>query len=214
MRIDVWSDIVCPFCLVGKRELAQALDRFPHADAVEVVPRSFELAPGRAIDDGQPVIDHLMSKYDISRAQAEANSRQLATRADAVGLTFNWERAWSTSTFDAHRVVHLAATEGGANAVETALMRAYFSDGQRVDDHAVIRAAAVGEGLDATRVDEVLAGDDFADAVRADQAAAQARGIASVPTFVFDDRWAVTGAQDAALFADVLTQVWEATREA
>ncbi len=207
MRIDVWSDIVCPFCLLGRRELEIALAGFD--DDVEIVPRSFELDP-TAAHVAEPVIDHLIEKYGITREQAEANNRQIAERAAGVGLEFNWSEAKSAPTLDAHRVVQLAGRSGLASEVESALMRAFFTEGRAVDDHDVIRDAAVGCGLDPARVDAVLASDEFTDEVRADEAEAHSIGVRGVPFFVFDGRFGVSGAQTAETFAQVLREVRDA----
>ena len=209
MRIDIWSDIICPFCTVGKAELDAALAAFPHADEVTIVPRSFELQPS----DGtprvvEPVMEHLTRKYGISETQVAAQNDAIAERASALGLAFDWRHALAAPTLDAHRLVKLAATVGLAREVETALMTAYFSEGRDVSDHAVLAEVGTSSGLDAARVAEVLASDEFADAVRADQREAAELGVRGVPFFVIDGRLGVSGAQASETFGRALAQAW------
>ena len=209
MRIDIWSDIICPFCTIGKAELDAALAGFPHADEVTIVPRSFELQPSDGTPRSvEPVVEHLMRKYGISEAQVAAQNDQLAARASGLGLEFNWRGSLAAPTLDAHRLVKLAATVGLAREVETALMTAYFTEGRDISDHAVLREVAEHAGLDAARVAEVLASGEFADAVRADQAEAAALGVRGVPFFVIDGRLGVSGAQPSNTFGRALAQAW------
>lgn len=209
MRIDFWSDIICPFCTIGKAELERALASFPHADQVTIVPRSFQLQPDAA--RVEPVAEHLAHKYGLSAAQVAAQSDQIAARASGLGLEFNWRVALAAPTLDAHRLVKLAATVGRAREVETALMLAYFTEGRDVSDHGVLTEVALAAGLDAARVAEVLASDEFLDAVRADQDEAAQLGVRGVPFFVIEGRFGVSGAQSAEAFAQALTRAWALT---
>ena len=146
MKIDIWSDIVCPFCYLGKRRLEQALATFEHRDAVEVTWHSFELDRGApAVSDG-PLVDLVATKYGIGAAQAAEQHRSIAAAAAELGLEFNWEQARYGNTFDAHRVVHLAADHGLADVAHDRLMRAYFTDGLAVGgpDTRVARAGGIG----------------------------------------------------------------------
>lgn len=208
MRIDVWTDIICPFCTVGKAELDRALAAFPHADEVTVVPRSFELHPGAPVE---PTIDYLTRKYRWSPAQLAAQCDHIAARAQGVGLTYNWRPSISAPTLDAHRLVKLAATQGLAREAEDALMLAYFTDARDVSDHGVLREVAAEVGLDAARVDEVLSSEEFADAVAADGAEAKQYGVTGTPFFLIDGKYSLSGAQPAEAFAQALTQVWALT---
>ncbi len=208
MRIDVWSDIICPFCTVGKAELERALAAFPHADQVTVVPRAFELHPGAAVE---PTIDYLETKYGWTPAQLAAQCDAIDARARAVGLHYNWRPSISAPTLDAHRLVKLAATQGLERQAEDAFMLAYFTDAADVSDHGVLRRVAASVGLDAAAVDEVLASDAFADAVAADTAEAQAYGVHGTPFFLIDGTYGVSGAQTAAAFGQALTRVWAET---
>src|SRR4051794_18316747 len=194
MRIEVWSDVVCPWCYIGKRHLETALERFDHRDDVEVVYRSFELDPTTPEVPVERTVESLAAKFGTDVPGA----RELMKRADgvaaSVGLTFNHADAPHARTVDAHRLLHLALEDGGAERqaeLKEALLAAYFSDGANVGDHDVLRRVAVDAGLDAARVDEVLGGAEFTDAVHADIEQARAYGANGVPFFVVDQRYAV-----------------------
>ena len=208
MRIDVWTDIICPFCTVGNAELDRALASFPHADQVTVVPRSFELHPGAPVE---PTTDYLTRKYGWPPAQLAAQCDHIAARAESVGLTYHWRPSISAPTLDAHRLVKLAAAQGLAREAERAFMLAYFTDARDVSDHAVLREVAAAVGLDAARIDQVLASDEFADAVAADGAEARQYGVTGTPFFLIDGKYGISGAQPAEAFSRALMQVWAET---
>ena len=213
MRIDIWSDVVCPWCWIGKRRFQAALAAFPHADEVEVVWRAFELDPTAPEQGHETVVAALGRKYGGGEAAGRRMVEQTAQVAAEVGLHFDHADAPHTRTLDAHRLLHLALVEGGPalqDRVGEELFSAYFSHGRSMADHAVLREAAVAGGLDAARVDAVLAGTDHAEEVQADLAEARAHGITGVPFFVADGRYAVSGAQPTELFAQLLEQAWAA----
>lgn len=212
MRIEVWSDVVCPFCYVGKRELAKALETFEHADEVEVIWKSFELEPN-ASKQGEDTAEHLMAKYGISAEQVAEQNDSLVERAAEVGLQFNWRESKSTNTLDAHRLIKLAETQGLGDQATERLMQAFFTDGELVSDHDVLVKIGTEIGLDEARVREVLGGIEFTEQVHADQQQASAYGISGVPFFLFDGEWAVSGAQPAELFSQALDQVWAETHK-
>jgi predicted DsbA family dithiol-disulfide isomerase len=208
MKVDIWSDVVCPFCYIGKRRLEQALEGFAHRDEVEVVWHSFQLDPGApAIAEGSTV-DMLAAKYGMTREQAIASQESLAANAATVGLEFNWQQTRAGNTFDAHRLIHLAADRGLADAAKERLLRAYFTEGQQIGDPSVLVGLAVEVGLDEAQVRAALASDAHADDVRADIAQAQAYGIRGVPFFVIDGKYGISGAQPTPVFAQALEQVW------
>lgn len=212
MRIEVWSDVVCPFCYVGKRELASALSEFEHADQVEVIWKSFEL-DRTAPAEGEELTEHLSAKYGMTAEQVAAQNDQLAARAAEVGLQFNWRDAKSTNTLDAHRLIKLAATQGLADEATERLMKAYFTDGELVSDHETLVRLGTEIGLDADRVREMLAGIEFTEEVHTDEQEAAGYGISGVPFFLFEGQWAVNGAQPAELFSQALSQVWDETHK-
>ena len=204
VRIDIWSDVVCPFCYLGKRHLEQALAADHRHDAVEVVWHSFELDPNWVPVATESLVDKIARKYGLTAEQSRASQERLAAQAAKVGLDFNWQKAIYGNTFDAHRLIHLAATQGLADAAEERFMRAYFTEGKPIGDPQTLAGLAVEIGVEESRVREVLAGDEFADAVRADEAHAADLGISAVPFFVVDGRYAISGAQPVEVFARAL----------
>lgn len=211
MRVDIWSDVVCPWCYVGKRRFEAALAEFPHRDGVEVHWRSFELDPrAPRLRDGNH-IEHLATKYGIPRTQAEAMDAQITEAAGAVGVDLRLDLARSGNTFDAHRLLHLAADHNLADQVKERLLKGYFTDGEPIGDPATLARLAVDGGLPAAEVDDVLAGDRYADAVRADEATARAYGATAVPFFVIDETYGIAGAQPPEVFANVLERAWSET---
>ena len=214
MKIEIWSDVVCPWCYIGTRRLERALEGFAHRDEVEVVYRSFELDPSApAVPEGT-VVEMLARKYaggDVAAA------RQMIERTDAVaaeeGLEFHHADAPHVRTVDAHRLLHLALDESGPQtqrALKLELLAAYFTCAENVADPDVLRAAAARAGLDAARVDGVLAGDEYAGAVQHDVEEARALGANGVPFFVLDRRYGVSGAQPVEVLTQALEQAWDA----
>ena len=212
MKVEIWSDVVCPWCYIGKRRFEAALGRFAHADQVEVEWRSFELDPHatsvRAAGEGPDHADVLASKYAMSRAQAEAAIGNVTAAAAGEGLDFHLDVSLRSNTFDAHRVIHLAAARGIQDAVKERLMRAYFTEGEPVGDRDALLRIATDAGLDAAEVEQVLDTDEHAEAVRADEAEARALGISGVPFFVVDRLYGVSGAQPADQLLAVLERAW------
>ncbi|MET8948749.1 DsbA family oxidoreductase [Streptomyces sp. NPDC004542] len=211
MRVEIWTDIACPWCYVGKARFDKALADFPHRDQVEVVHRSFELDPGRAKDDVQPVITMLTRKYGMSETQAEAGEDNLGAQAAAEGLDYRTRGRDHGSTFDMHRLLHFAKEQGRQDELLEILYRANFAEERSVftegDERLV--ALAVEAGLDAGAVRAVLADPDaYADEVRADEREAAQLGANGVPFFVLDRTYGVSGAQPAEVFTRALTQAW------
>ncbi|MDQ1039506.1 putative DsbA family dithiol-disulfide isomerase [Streptomyces sp. V3I8] len=210
MRVEIWSDIACPWCYVGKARFEKALQAFPHRDDVEVVHRSFELDPGRAKDDIQPVVRMLTEKYGMSEAQAQAGEENLGTQAAAEGLDYRTRDRDHGSTFDMHRLLHLAKERGRQDELIQALYRANFAEERSVfgDDERLV-GLAVSAGLDADEARRVLADPSaYADAVRADEREAAELGANGVPFFVLDRTYGVSGAQPAEVFGQALEQAW------
>ncbi|KUM81832.1 DsbA family oxidoreductase [Streptomyces curacoi] len=211
MRVEIWSDIACPWCYVGKARFEKALAAFPHRDQVEVVHRSFELDPGRAKGDIQPVITMLTRKYGMSAAQAEAGEDNLGRLAAAEGLDYRTRGRDHGSTFDMHRLLHLAKDKGRQDELLQTLYRANFAEERSVfaeGDERLVELA-VAAGLDADDARKVLADPDaYADDVRADEREAARLGATGVPFFVLDRKFGVSGAQPAEVFEQALTQAW------
>jgi predicted DsbA family dithiol-disulfide isomerase len=215
MRVEVWSDVVCPWCYIGKRRLERALAQFPHADEVEVVYRSFELDPSAPREATESMDEVLARKYGGGVGQARAMMARVTEVAAEEGLEYHLDRTLRGNTVDAHRLLHLALEEGGPRlqaGLKEALMAAYFTRTENVADPDVLRKVAVGSGLDPERVDEVLGSDEFTDAVREDVAQARAFGAGGVPFFVVDRKYGVSGAQPVETFGQVLERAWTESR--
>ena len=199
MRVDVWLDLVCPWCYIGKRRLERALETVPGGDEIEVVLRSFELDPGAPATAGEPTLDHLAAKYGMSREQAEAAQARVTEIARGEGLEYRLDTTRHVSSFAAHRLLHHAREHGKQLELAELLVRAHFCEGRDISDAAVLERLAAEVGLD------LPDGDAHADAVRADERQAAAYGIHGVPFFVLADRYAVEGAQPAELLVQALT---------
>ncbi|RPF32541.1 DsbA family oxidoreductase [Streptomyces sp. TLI_185] len=211
MKVEIWSDIACPWCYVGKARFEKALEAFPHRDQVEVVHRSFELDPGRAKGDVQPVIRMLTKKYGMSEAQAQAGEENLGAQAAAEGLEYRTRDRDHGNTFDMHRLLHFAKEQGKQDELIQNLYKANFAEERSVftegDERLVELAVAVG--LEADDVRKVLTDPTaYADAVRADEREAAELGANGVPFFVLDRKFGVSGAQPAEVFTQALTQAW------
>lgn len=210
LRVDIWSDIACPWCYVGKRRLEAALARFPHRDQVEVVWRAFELDPSapRERDRDVSYAGRLAKKYGTTEAQASAMIQRMTDVAAADGLDFRFDRIRPGNTFDAHRLLHLAGERGAQDAVKERFLRAYMTEGEPIGDPATLARLAVEAGLDADEVQGVLSSDTYAQEVRADEREAAALGISGVPFFAVARRYGVSGAHPAEQLLTVLERAW------
>jgi predicted DsbA family dithiol-disulfide isomerase len=208
MRVDIWSDVICPWCYVGKARFEKALSTFPHRDEVEVVYHSFELDPSSPRGQRESNLTMLREKFGKSEAEALAMDDHVGSLARAEGLGFDSRRPVG-NTFDIHRVLHLGLDRGVQQELISAVNEAYFGQARDVFDRAVLTEVAAGAGLDAGEVDKILAGDDYAEAVRQDELQARQIGIGGVPFFVFDMALGASGAQPAELFTSALNQAWE-----
>ena len=208
MKVEIWSDVVCPWCAIGKRRFEKALAQFAHRDEVEVRWRSFELDPTAPREREGDLADHLAEKYGMSRENARGMEKQMSDTAAGEGWEFHLEHARNGNTFDAHRLIHLAAERGIQDAVKERLLKAYLTDGERIGDADTLAGLGAEAGLDAEEARAVLASDRYADEVRADEGQARAFGINGVPFFVIDRKYGVNGAQPAAALLEVLETAW------
>jgi predicted DsbA family dithiol-disulfide isomerase len=211
MQVEIWSDVVCPWCYLGKRRFETALAGFAHSDKVEVVYRSFELDPSADRATTAPTVELLAKKYGMTSKQAEQAQRQMEQRAEQDGLTFAMAGLRSGNTRDAHRLLHLAKVRGRQVELAERLHRAYFTETRSVFDAESLVDLAADAGLDRAEAQAVLAGTDFDDAVEEDEALARSFGANGVPFFVIDRKYAVSGAQPATVLGDVLEQIWQQT---
>jgi predicted DsbA family dithiol-disulfide isomerase len=208
MKIEIWSDVVCPWCYIGKRRFEEALSKFEHKDEVEVVWRSYQLDPSTPTKSGQSVTDMLASKYGVSRQQAAAMNDRVTTIAAEVGLDYHLENAQHSNTFDAHRLIHLGKKHGIQDTVKERLMRAYFVEGQAVGEVDTLVKLAAEVGIDREEARAVLETNEFADEVRADETRARMFGITGVPFFAIDEKFGISGAQPSEVFTEALGAAW------
>ncbi len=212
MKVEIYSDIACPWCYIGKRRFEKALAAFPRRDEVEVVFKPYQLDPA-ASSSGAPLIERLERKFG---ANAGAMTQRVTETARTEGLEMNFDRAISANTLDAHRLLWLAEREHGAavqHEVADRLFAAHFADGVDIARHGDLIAIAEAAGMDRERVSAFLSSDEAKDAVRADMREAQELGITAVPTFIFDGQYAVQGGQPAPIFLQALEQVAAKTVE-
>ncbi|GAA2154509.1 DsbA family oxidoreductase [Actinomadura napierensis] len=215
MRVEIWSDVICPWCYIGKRQFERALDGFAHRDRVEVAYRAFQLDPSYPSGKTEDVADMLAGKYGMTRDQAVEMNRQMEERAAGVGLEYHLDGGQVGNTADAHRLVRLAGEQGGQgvqDAVVEALYKAHFTDGRSIFDRDSLVSVAAEAGLDPEAARATLASSEFTDEVDADQREAQRLGATGVPFFVVDRRYGVSGAQPAEAFTQVLDRAWADAR--
>jgi predicted DsbA family dithiol-disulfide isomerase len=215
MLVEVWSDIVCPWCYIGKRRLERAVESFPGRAGIEVRFRSFELDPGRERQTDETLDRMLAGKYGVSLEQARAMNDRVTRVAEEEGIPFRLDIARPGNTFDAHRLSHLARDQGLESDVMERLQAGYFCEGAAIGDPEVLRGLAVEAGLESDAVHAVLASDAHGTDVRGEEALAAQLGIRGVPFFVIDRRLGVSGAQEASVLVGALEQAaLEARREA
>jgi predicted DsbA family dithiol-disulfide isomerase len=214
LRVDIWSDIACPWCYIGKRRFEAALQDFPQKDQVELVWHSFELDPSAPVGNPQPMRDALARKYGRTPAQAQEMMDSMTGTAAGEGLEYHFEKTRLTNTFLAHQLLHLVAEHGQQDDMKERLLRAYMSEGQDVSELETLVALAQDVGLNASEVRAALKGGQYAQAVRQDEAQAQALGISGVPFFVLGGKYGVSGAQSADVLRGALDQVWAETHPA
>lgn len=208
MDVEIWSDIACPWCYIGKRRFEAALARFEHRDAVQVTWRSFELDPAAPREREGDRSERIAEKYGISVARAREMENQLTDAAAGEGLEFRFDIARSGATFDAHRIVHLAHEHGLQDAMKERLLRAYFSEGELVGDRETLVRLAVELGIAEDEVRQTLASDRYAEQVRDDERTAARFGISAVPTFVVDRALGASGAHPPEALLELLREGW------
>lgn len=207
MTIDIWSDIMCPFCYMGKRKLEAALEETRLKDEVKIQWHSFQLDPTLHAQTGKDLFTYLAEKKGWSRDHSVKLHTQLTAAAAQDGLTYNFDKAVVANSFDAHRLIQLAKRHGLDGAVEELLFKAYFTDGKDVSDHNTLMQIGIAAGLRAVEIGEMLNSDNCADEVRKDIAQAQAYGINGVPFFVINGAYGISGAQPKEVFVNALNQI-------
>ncbi|GLF81687.1 MULTISPECIES: DsbA family oxidoreductase [Bacillus] len=209
MKVQIWSDIACPFCYIGKKQLETALEQFPEKDQVEIEFKSFELDPHAPAQVDHDVHDMLVKKYGMSRSQAMAMNEQVKQAGKEKGIDFQFDPLVLTNTFDAHRLAQYAGQMGKGDFVMGELFQAYFTDGKHVGDRQTLLQIAEKAGLDEKEVQQVLGSEAFADHVRKDEQEARQLGINAVPFFLINDKYSVAGAQPADTFLGALETAWK-----
>ncbi|MGE7636151.1 DsbA family oxidoreductase [Bacillus paramycoides] len=210
MKIEVWSDFVCPFCYIGKRRLEMALEQFPHRDDVQVEFKSFELDPNTPIYSGTSISEVIAAKYGISVEEANRNNIQIGNHAASIGLSFNFEEMKPTNTFDAHRLAKFAKNQGKEKEITENLLFAYFTESRNLSDAETLSTIAETSGLDKKEALNVINNKNaYANEVRIDEAIAQQYKITGVPYFIVNQKYAISGAQPLETFVGALQQVWE-----
>ena len=209
MKVEIWSDVMCPFCYIGKRKFEKALEQFPYKDEVEVEWKSFQLDPSIETDAAKTVHQFLAERKGISPEQAKQMNDRVTGIAKEVGLTYNFDKAVMANSFDAHRFSHLAKQEGLQDQAEELLFSSYFTNGKNTADHDTLIKLGTEIGINPEKMKEMLNSEKFFEEVDADINEAQKLGISGVPFFVINRKYAVSGAQESATFLDVLNKVHE-----
>lgn len=209
MKVEIWSDYVCPFCYIGKRRFEKGLEQFAHKNEVEVEYKSFELNPHAERDQNQNVHEMLAEKYNMTPEQAKANTDNITEQAKSEGLDYYMDRTIQTNTFDAHRLTHFAATKGKSQEMTERLLKAHFTDALHLGKPETLADLAAEVGLDRDEALQALNSGGYEQEVRAEEQEAANIGVNGVPFFVFNRKYAVSGAQPSEMFLEVLQKAWD-----
>lgn len=209
MKVEIWSDVMCPFCYIGKRKFEKALDQFPHKDKVEIIWKSFQLNPDLKTEPGKNINQYLAEVKGWPLEYAQQMNDRVTNMAKEVGLTYNFDKAVVANSFDAHRFSHLAKNHGLQDKAEERLFSAYFTEGKNTADHNTLVQLGADIGLDPTEVRQMLDSNDFAEKVNNDIYEAHQIGVRGVPFFLIGNKYAVSGAQESVTFLQGLNLGWE-----
>ena len=210
MKVEIWSDVMCPFCYIGKRRFESALENFEYNNEVELTWRSFQLNPDMETDPDANINEYLADAKGWSLDQARQMNKRVTDMAADEGLEYNMEQAVVANSYDAHRLVQFAKDRGKADETEESLFKAYFTEGKNIADHQTLITLAEGIGIDPTEAKSILESDKYASAVNHDIQLAQNINITGVPFFLFDRKFAVSGARKTEVFLKALKQSWNA----
>ncbi|NVJ86208.1 MAG: DsbA family oxidoreductase [Algoriphagus sp.] len=208
MKIEIWSDVVCPFCYIGKRKLEKALEKVPFKHQIEIEWKSFQLNPDEKTNPEINSLEHLANSKGWTFEQAQGISAQVASMGKEQGLDFNFEKAKVANTFRAHQLIHLAKALGKGSEMKERLLKAYFSDGLNVDDTETLKKLGQEIGLDSESIENALTSEQFTNEVEQDIYEARLIGVRGVPFFVFDRKYAISGAQPDEVFDETLNKAW------
>ncbi|QKJ62227.1 DsbA family protein [Flavobacterium sp. M31R6] len=209
LKIQIWSDVMCPFCYIGKRKIEEALNQFENKNSVAIEWKSFQLDPSFVATPNESIVDHLAEKYRKNSDWAQTMIDNMTENAKKSGLDFHFEKAILANSLNAHRLLHLAKKHNLSNELEELLFKAYLTDGKDVNDLKTLESLGLEVGLEKEAIENVLNTDLYANEVRQDQEEAQAIGVTGVPFFVFDNKYAVSGAQPTDVFLKTLEKTWE-----
>ncbi|PRZ26106.1 DsbA family oxidoreductase [Flavobacterium granuli] len=209
LKIQIWSDIMCPYCYIGKRRIEAALEQFKHKNAVEIEWKSFQLDANFVASEGDNLTEHLAEKYGKDKKWAQEMMDNMTQNAKNAGLDFHFEKAVMANSFDAHRLLHLAKKFQLGNELKELLFKAYLTDGKNIGDLATLKELGIQAGLDAAAIDDVLQSDAYATNVKQDIEMAQNIGVQGVPFFVLDNKYAISGAQHVDTFVQTIEKVWQ-----
>ncbi len=207
MKVEVWSDYVCPFCYIGKRRMEEAINQLDFKSEIEVEFKSFELDPNAPKSYEGNINEIIAKKYGIPVSQAKASNDQIVAQAKAMGLNYDFDNMKPTNTFDAHRLVHYASAQGKQGKLSERLLRAYFTEGKDLSSYDVLASLAKEVGLESNDVIHVLESDQFKDVVRQDESDAKKLNISGVPYFLINGKYAISGAQPTDVFLKSLKQI-------
>lgn len=208
MKVEIWSDIMCPFCYIGKRRFEKALEQFPAKEKIDIVWKSFQLNPAMETDPSKNITEYLAEIKGWSIPQARQINQQVTDMAKAEGLQYDFDKAVVANSFNAHRLIQLAKVNGKGDAMEERLFKAYFTEGRNIDDQNTLTELAIETGIEAGQVQSLFTGSDYAEAVERDIYEAQQIGVIGVPYFVLNDKYAVSGAQASETFLGALQKAW------
>ncbi|MDX1470748.1 MAG: DsbA family oxidoreductase [Flavobacteriaceae bacterium] len=209
MKVNIWSDVRCPFCYIGKKKFEDALEQFPNKDKVEIVWKSFQLDPSLKTDPHTSMLEYFVKAKGVSEEQALEMFSGATKMAEEAGISMNLQEGILANSFNAHRLIQFAKTRNLGNEIKEALFEVHFEKGKNIDDISVLSEVAASIGLDAEEVEQVLNSDAYAYEVKHDEMEAQNIGVRGVPFFVFDDKYAISGAQPVEAFLQTLDKVWE-----
>lgn len=209
LKIQIWSDVMCPFCYIGKRKIEEALSLFENKEAVVIEWKSFQLDPNFLATPNESIVDHLAEKYRRDPDWAQSMIDNMTINAKNSGLDFHFEKAILANSQNAHRLLHLAKKHQLSNEVKELLFRAYLTDGLNVNDWKTLQEIGQKVGLPMEEINQLIDSDIYVNEVRQDQQEAQALGVTGVPFFVFDNKYAVSGAQSTDVFLKTLEKTWE-----
>lgn len=209
LKIQIWSDVMCPYCYIGKRRIEDALIQFPHADSVEIEWKSFQLDASFIASEDDNMVEHLAEKYRKDKEWAQEMMDSMTENAKNSGLDFHFEKAIMANSFNAHRLLHLAKKHNQSDELKELLFKAYLTDGKDINNTKTLTNLGINVGLDPAEIETVLHSDAYAKDVKEDIEMAQNIGVQGVPFFVFDNKYAVSGAQHVETFVKTLEKVWE-----